>query len=272
MDFPEKLKKLNNWVIHLDKIPYTPGTNQRASVSNSKTWRSYLEASTSCQNLRCMGAGLGFVFSPFDNLIGIDLDHCVKDGLIERWADEIIYNINSYTEFSFSGTGFHIILESGKLPDGFGTGKRRKDPNVEIYSGKQYFTMTGNVFNKVSKEVENRETELWELIKEYKLIKELPQKIISTTRSVFTDSQILSKASKSKNGKKFMSLWNGNFSNYKSQSEADIALCRILAFWSNGNSEQIDRLFRQSKLMRDCWDLPKSSETYGMRTIRKSLG
>jgi primase-polymerase (primpol)-like protein len=47
------------------------------------------------------------------------------------------------------------------------------------------------------------------------------------------------------NGEKFAKLWSGDVSGYPSQSEADLALCGILAFWTRDRA-QIDRLFRQS--------------------------
>ncbi len=37
---------------------------------------------------------------------------------------------------------------------------------------------------------------------------------------------------------------------YTSQSEADLALCNFLAFWTGGDAARIDRLFRRSGLYR----------------------
>src|SRR5215212_8895145 len=44
--------------------------------------------------------------------------------------------------------------------------------------------------------------------------------------------------------------YGGETGDYPSASEADLALCRALAFWSGGDRERIDRLFRKSGLMR----------------------
>ncbi len=289
MNFPEKLKEKDNWIVHLDKIPYIPGTNQKASVTDSKTWKSYQEALTSYNRNKCIGVGLGFVFSPFDNFIGIDLDHCVKDGLIEKWAEEIIYNINSYTEFSFSGTGFHIILESGKLPESFGTGKRIESPKLEIYSANRYFTMTGNVFNKVSTEVESREDELNELFKQYwstKKLEDLKKNKINfknMTRFKYKelpDEEVLKKMFNSKKGSYIKKLFDGDASDFYDEkkkkndfSEADYVLCKYLGYWTNYNKQQMNRLFRQSGLMRSKWDGFRNTtkKTYGEMTIDKVL-
>ena len=58
---------------------------------------------------------------------------------------------------------------------------------------------------------------------------------------------------------------------YQSKSEADIALCNMLAFWTNRDVERIDRLFRASGLMRDKWDRRQSGSTYGALTIQNAV-
>jgi primase-polymerase (primpol)-like protein len=72
------------------------------------------------------------------------------------------------------------------------------------------------------------------------------------------------------NGDKFRDLWEGQWEpySYESQSEADLALCRMLAYWTDGNEQQMDRLFRRSCLMRPKWDEWRGAETYGERTLR----
>ena len=72
----------------------------------------------------------------------------------------------------------------------------------------------------------------------------------------------------------FIDLFNGNWQDrYGSQSEADMALALKLAFWTGKNTEQMDRLFRQSKLYREKWDKAHRSDgtTYGQETIAKAV-
>jgi hypothetical protein len=66
-------------------------------------------------------------------------------------------------------------------------------------------------------------------------------------------------------------LWQGDTSGYASASEADLALCGMLAFWCGRDIGQMDRLFRKSGLMRDKWNRPQSGSTYGMITIEKAI-
>jgi hypothetical protein len=67
------------------------------------------------------------------------------------------------------------------------------------------------------------------------------------------DNLIIEKALGAKNGEKFAALWSGDTSNYPSRSEADLAFCRIVAFFTQ-HEDQIDRLYRQSGLMREKWE------------------
>lgn len=69
-----------------------------------------------------------------------------------------------------------------------------------------------------------------------------------------SDRELLALAMNARNGAEFRSLWNGDISSYPSQSEADLALCGHLAFWTGKDRERIDSLFRQSGLYRDKWE------------------
>lgn len=83
--------------------------------------------------------------------------------------------------------------------------------------------------------------------------------------SYLSDESIIEKSAKSKQGEKFSALWNGEFET--SHSEADQALCAVLAFWCGGDTEQMDRLFRKSKLYREKWE----RNDYREMTLQKAL-
>lgn len=75
-------------------------------------------------------------------LVGIDLDDCVdKNGAIAQWAQDIIDQTNSYTEFSPSGNGLHILCLVH--PD---TTVNTKMGGIEVYTQDRYFTVTENVY------------------------------------------------------------------------------------------------------------------------------
>jgi putative DNA primase/helicase len=86
------------------------------------------------------------------------------------------------------------------------------------------------------------------------------------------DESLIAKAMKARNGAKFKALWDGNWQGtYRSQSEAELALCSMLAFWTQGERGQIDHLFRNSGLYREKWDKKHGEKSYGEITIDKAL-
>jgi putative DNA primase/helicase len=138
---PEELRVRPQWVVWKavgdkpDKVPYSARTGRKASSSDLLTWSTFEEALEAYENGDF--AGLGFVFSSADPYTGIDLDNCVdENGEIALWALEIVRYFDSYTELSATGTGLHIIVR-GEVPN------RRKD-EVEVYSSKRFFTVTGH--------------------------------------------------------------------------------------------------------------------------------
>jgi hypothetical protein len=86
------------------------------------------------------------------------------------------------------------------------------------------------------------------------------------------DSTLIDKMLSADNGAKVSRLWAGDYSEYAKgdndgESEGDLALCAHLAFWTSKNASRIDRLFRQSGLMRDKWD----RDDYRERTISRAI-
>lgn len=97
---------------------------------------------------------------------------------------------------------------------------------------------------------------------------------VETDQSELTqeDHDLLAKIARSKQGEKFHDLYNGDWKkSYESQSEADLALCCILAFWCKKDSEQMDCIFRQSELYRPKWDERHGQLTYAEMTLQKAI-
>ena len=141
---PDALKSRPNWVcwslVERDgkptKVPHQPNGNA-ASSTDSRTWTTFPDVALATSRFD----GIGYVFTANDGHVGIDLDRCrdPQTGETEPWALGIINEINSYTELSQSGKGYHIIVR-GKLPV---PGNRRG--RVEMYGEKRFFVMTGDV-------------------------------------------------------------------------------------------------------------------------------
>jgi putative DNA primase/helicase len=141
-NIPGELKGRPQWVVWKavgdkpDKVPYSARSGRRASSTDLLTWSTFQEAFEAYENGEY--AGLGFVFSSADPYAGIDLDDCVgADGEIALWAMEIVRYFDSYTELSATGTGLHVIVR-GEVPN-------RRKGDVEVYSSKRFFTVTGHV-------------------------------------------------------------------------------------------------------------------------------
>ncbi|MCL2072084.1 MAG: DNA primase, partial [Oscillospiraceae bacterium] len=208
-------------------------------------------------------------------IVGIDIDHCISDGKLNETATAILAKLPpTYVEYSPSGSGLHIFLK-GSLPKG---GNRNSETGVEMYSTARYFTMTGNRYANCADEIADDDGVLAWIHSTYVKPKK-PPKSQSATKfdpletGLIPDAQILEMARKSKDGGAFEKLYSGNWQDkYKSQSEADFALCCKLAFWTAKDETQIDRLFRQSGLMREKWDTSNGDSTYGAMTVRNACG
>lgn len=253
------------------KVPYAVD-GRRASTTDQTTWSTYERSRKAVA--RCGAAGIGFVFVASDDILGIDLDHVIDaKGKIKPWARTVIEKLNSYTEISPSGTGFHIFIR-GTKPAGSKCNLRFPGgEGFECYDSGRYFTVTGTHVARTPSEVRSvSEDVLVGVLTEMEA--RLPKKKPAsgtTSRALpnavsFHDDELLRHMFSAKNGAAVERLYRGHH-NYGSPSEADIALCGRLAFWTGCDRGQMDRLFRASGLMRDKWDTRHGENTYGERTI-----
>ena len=280
---PEELKELEElkqWVIHKNKVPYVCLAKINASPPRlaksdlPAAWGSFQEAQEALQTGQFDGLGFQLGNFPANTLrvSGIDLDHVIKEnGELEPFAEEIVNLMNSYTEYSPSGKGLHILCKTVLNDIG-----RKKDINdtcaIEMYNHGRYFTVTGKIYKKPRK-IEERTAEFKEVYEKYFLEQEhiRPEKsIVKTTGfniSSLSDKELLEKMFNSKHGYDIEKLFNGDFSGYPSHSEADLALISHLIFWTQRDVSRVDNLFRQSGLMRSKWD----RADYRIRTLDVAL-
>ena len=288
---PETLRERDQWVCWREeerdgkptKIPVTPGAGGFASSIESETWASFEAALEYTETEHA--DGVGFVFTDDDPIVGVDLDDCrdPETGDVDDAALDIIERLDSYTEVSPSGTGYHVLLTS-ELPEG-----RNRRGSVELYNTARFFTVTGDHVERTPTRVARRQDALRAIHREY--VQDTERDTASeseqhggaddespTTGAAdvdvdLEDEDLLEKARNASNGKKFKRLWNGNTVGYESQSEADMALCCLLAFWTGGDRTQMEQLFRQSGLLREKWDEVHYADgsTYGEKTIERAV-
>lgn len=259
-NIPEELKALTQWVcwVGSDKLPKNPATGNNAQSNNPNTWGTFPQAVKACETFGF--DGVGFMFA--NGYFGVDLDHVLSD---TDFVDEFVETLQSYTEISKSGDGIHIICK-GHLPEG-----RKRNGAVEMYQKGRYFICTGNLYNEKYKEVREC-TESVKVLHSKYLPSQEPEAIPRMVEPVsLDDREIIDKARNCSSGWMFSGLYSGNWQGaYGSHSEADIALCNHLAFWTQKNPEQMDRIFRTSGLFRKKWDERRGDHTYGEITISRA--
>ena len=244
----QEMKTFNNWVCHRNKIPIDPKTGNPAKSNDPHTWGTYEQAKTCMEHDKSI-SGLGFMFS-HSPYVGIDIDHCIQDKKLSSMAKEIIGAVKSYTEVSPSGMGIHILCK-GTLP---GAGKKKSALGLEMYDSGRYFTVTERAFQKYPI-IQERQQEITQIYQTYFAEKKKQNTEKQQQICHLEDEKVLEIAGKSQNSSKFFALYAGNWKSlYASQSEADLAFCNLLAFYTAGDGDQIDRIFRTSGLMRKKWD------------------
>jgi hypothetical protein len=284
--FPAELTARNQWCLwrietgkdgRLTKVPYRPD-GRKAASDNPTTWSTFDTVSNILREQSGAFGGVGYFLAADDPFCGVDLDVSLDlTGNPQPWAAQIIERFqNTYRAFSVSGCGLHVLCR-GELP-----GKGRNfyipngptDPNgkraqIGLSDRTRFFALTGRTYQQSPLELpDHQETIDWLL----GLMRRDNSTRAAKPRSngdELTDSDIVERARRAKNGAKFDRLWAGEWQNdYGSQSEADLSLCCILAFWCGPDSSRIEKLFRQSGLARDKW---VEREDYRMRTIQSAI-
>jgi hypothetical protein len=241
------------------KVPISPATGQRADPKDPETWGTCAQA---LKRYRDDGLeGVGFVFTADDPFLGVDLDE------MNESARAIVADLASYTEESPSGRGVHVIIEASK------PGPRCRAGTVEMYDKGRFFAITGRRLEGSLASIEPRQGQIDGL---YAGLFPDPPPRPSAQRSapVQDDAQLVDRAMRARNGAAFGRLWRGDLGHVGGdESLGDWKLCLYLKYWTDGDAACMDRLFRQSGLMREKWDRPDGTHgTYGERTIHRVLG
>ena len=279
--FPDSMRSLPNWVLwrleynskkkRNDKIPYSAVYNGKAKSTSPDTWTTYTNAVKKYEENPGKYNGIGFVFSKETELVFVDIDHCIdEDGELDCRAEYILSELEEYAfvERSQSGTGLHLFVK-GNIPNTFNSRKH----SVEMYDTGRFCACTGDVFrdgDPFSLSTAAASDALSRVYERYKTDRTplIIDTILLMGTEVLSDNEILKHASdnKGRSAAEFRELYSGGLAGQPSQSEADLRLCSILAYWSNRDSAAILRLIRQSGAMRKKWE----RKDYAERTISKA--
>lgn len=292
-NIPAELKSLPRWVCwrfeqrggKATKVPYTP-TGRRAKSNDPATWAAFDECRAAHERGRFDGIGFQLDGS---GIVGVDIDHA-KDaaGNWNTAATDITERLASYAEISPSGEGVHIFIKAVKP----GNKSKNAAAGVEMYDTKRFFTVTGNLYREGLNAVQERQEALKGVYFKYL---EPPQNEKATTggeKHAAADFAPLDDAAiielfesgkaggqKSDRGKELQAYWKGMPGLYTDDlSTADLSLCNALAFWTQKDTAQMDRLFRQSGLYlldgrAEKWNTKHNSagQTYGEMTIAAAV-
>lgn len=255
------------------KVPVDAKTGKAAASNRVETWSDY---DTAVDALERYGyTGLGFMFTKECGVVGVDIDHCYdpETQKFNEIATDILAKQPTYAEYSPSGDGCHLWFRGIKPPGS----SKNSGTGVEMYDSARYFTVTGkHLESSPDTLADGTETLAW--IHETYLAKKKSarskKKMKAAVPVALSDEEVLEKAQASGDSESFDLLWQGNWKDaYPSQSEADMALCLKLAFWTGKDKAQMDRLFRQSGLYRTKWDESHRTDgtTYGEETLDKAI-
>ena len=312
-NIPQELKQLNQWVIwgvsediqrkqfeewqnrlpqekrkpftYSLKCPYKPTSTRQAKAGQPGTWGSFYEAANRVKAGQAQG--VGFEFSG-NGYVGVDLDTVrnPETGEVSAEAQEIISLLDSYTEISPSGYGFHILvkadialkrnkkkLSAPAIVERLDEKGKSKNPEIEAYNNERYFTITGNIYGE-RKAIESRTEQLQAVCDKFLTPAPTEQpkpKAAQDTADFQTDDEYLNIGLLK--DQKFIELWNGNRPN-GNESADDQALLNKLAYWCNGNESLMQGAFFSSPhySSKDAEHIKKCNRAdYIPRTIQKAV-
>ncbi|WP_106639506.1 AAA family ATPase [Allosphingosinicella vermicomposti] len=226
---PVEMRALPQWALaepgpeRHHKRPRTI-TGGDASSTDPSTWTDF---DTACAAAAECGWQVGFMLHSDDPLCCIDLD--VKDGTppedLARF-ESVIATMDSYTERSRSGRGWHIWVLGG-----IGPGRRRN--GIEVYSQDRFIICTGQATH--DRPVAARQQQLNNMVSQMGP----PAPDIQLWGEPYPDYSLANDASLDQGqlGRLFRGDWEGR---YESRSHADLALVKLLA--------------PKTESPRECWE------------------
>jgi putative DNA primase/helicase len=248
----------------LKKRPFNPRTTMPARTNDSRTWTDVTGALKALATGRYNG--IGFVFADSDPFTGTDLDACVgKERTIAPWAQEIITSLASYTEYSPSKLGVHILTQA-TLP-----GAGRKAGEIELYSHDRFFTITTDHLHGTPTAIAQRQQEVDALYHQV-APRGAERDAQNTVGGRGSGGALTGLPPEAANDPLLQKLLAGDSAGYPSPSSADFVLVLKLLHWTGDNLALTRELFLQSGLYREEKTERKTgTTTYLDMTIQNAL-
>ena len=246
------------------KLQKDPKTGEAASPLDPSTWSDFDTACKFANENGCVS--LAYALDGKDNICCIDIDHCINAKREMSELAKTVWNScgNTYREVSVSREGLHVF---GKT-NGLDLQVFSDAGDMEFYERGKFMTVTGDAFGETKKNlfyfdelpVKDLLTKKFSKHKTYSWVGKGIEGLSS-----MSDREVLEKAFASKDGATFKALFNGEDLK-NNHSNSDMALMVRLAFWCNGDKDQMLRIFAASGLYR-----PDKSPEYFEYTALKAV-
>jgi putative DNA primase/helicase len=288
---PEPLRERTQWIVTNHKAPIRPREGWNVPENQLPIDIALV------QSKRYIGQP-AYVLQSHDPFVIVDLDDVVPEGSsdITQEAQRIVQELGTYTEWSRSGEGLHLVVEGERSLEWGEKGALDDVGEIEIYDRDQYVVLTGNRSNLCERSTEAIREDAGDVIadleREY-----LPKRTESgrSDESSSTDERASESSnstgfcaedirrtveeyakSGSNQAKRTLNRWDsssGSSVGLSSPSEADLGFASDLAFWCREDAQLIDDCFRHSNRIRSKWDEVHYSDgrTYGDVTIQKAI-
>ena len=264
---PEELKKMKIWICQCGKKPWSPNGRYMISSKAVNECVTYDEAMAAVKKYGYDGVSIMLMDS--NDIWCVDIDHCNKDGKIHPVAWSIIQKLNSWTEVSTSGSGFHIYVLADKK-DRLDWVKKKADAcgagiNLEIYPYNRHIVSTGRTL-KGYEHIRRANEALEEMYNAYMApsYKKYDDGVISEPPPPMTAEEVLDHLRKDKNGAKFIqALTSGDLSGFDTddRSSIDFSIISKLCFYTI-DPGVIREIMISSPIRRSKWDTMRSNTTY----------
>lgn len=274
-NIPEEMRAQPNWCVFRtkwnaekgkkDKFIISPTDGKWAKSTDPATWTDFETAMQYAEENNC--EGLSFALNG-SGISCIDLDHSVsKDGTLSANAEKLTKEIpETYTETSVSGNGIHIFVKDDILAGGKYRNRAITDSGeIEVYDAGRFISMTGDVRSgTLTLGKCPQATMTWLRQTLGRRAPEQSRQPGQRDPSNQSDQEVIDRIRRSKKGSTFDQLYSGgNVTGDNSRN--DFMLLNMLAFFTDCNAAQMERIFKSSGLYR-----PEKGEPYLNRSINKA--
>ena len=279
MVYIAQLKSMHIWLCwnfveqngRTTKIPCAAsGAKTGTNDEYRDTWVTFDEAKAAAAKKHY--SGVGFVIP--EGYFFLDIDH---KSIEDPYVHGMLSRFDSYAEYSVSGEGIHIYgkCDIAQVPTEEKKGKLKlhsryyqKNPHndTELYFGgltNRFAVFTENIIQ--DKPIKDCTEAILTTLNKNMLKKtdktsntsdKTASRAVTTVKGTSVDANtVIQGIKRQKNREKFIDLFEkGDTSRYFSESEADLALCNLIAFRAGPSPELIDEVYRQSQLYRNKWE------------------